>query len=244
MTSIDSDRTRRIEKEWKEALAGAIDTWLETHNLTKTKAAEMFGIPPHVLTPISLASSVSEWEHGEAYARIYLLMGLEEADPRTIPPRLCKIPSGSWTERNRAWSGRQLEVWRDRNASLLSQHGVTLKPNQPKDVIPTTQGQPSAGQILEELISAIGAEIADIVLQEVIRNQPKPSLDKADVGHLATLLTQMLQAYADGSTADRDRLMQKHGRVLTQLLPLVDLLTNPNPKEREEGLSLGRMVSR
>lgn len=160
----------------------------------------------------------SEKRGGEIYAYLYLVHDIQQADPRTIPPR--KSVGGLI---KRAWSNKRLEEFK-----------AKLEKSGKLQALPATDALGLAN-VDQKVITAFRA----LIRQEVRNFQGEEA--RQDIGSLIDKLTELLRQYASGSKAARDELKRKFGKKLISLDSILAVLILGS-KERESELSMRQEV--
>lgn len=107
-------------------------------------------------------------------------------------------------------------------------------------------------QLGREIASLLAEQVAARMIEEIrlaLRHEPQQGFKGArvsseslhDIGQIAQRLYAALQPAFSGNPEERDELMQRHGKSLVRLLPVIEVLTRPQD-DREEGIRVMQEV--
>ena len=240
--------------EWALNLSTALKQWIpEQGYRASTELADKLNIPRGLWSDIYQGYSIAENRRGERfdrrtyYASIHLWTGLQEADPRTIPDRLIRIPNGGFANRKRSFSEDEYQQWlkSPNGQELLTKRNARFTREAIMESPIPQQAEPSAtagsliGLFVDNLLNQqlkLGEQITR--LESVIAGLVQSRVSRAnDIGQLASQLTGLLEQYRRGTNDERDNLMRVHGEKLMPLDMIVHTLTRRR-REREELLVL------
>jgi len=254
---------------WAQELALNLKIWAKKRGVSPFNAiAATLEIPKPAWSRIS--AGVSIVNDTEIYARIYLHTGLQQADPRTVPPRPYLTPSGRGRQ-TRAWTEDEWQDWIKKKSVEPRSRRTESRPKKtrPVPIIPKPRqeverivvGAGIFSTALDGLVNSVVENIAtsaasrvvrevDRLLDERFSSPSKPSAknrssfqasDAKNVGQLADLLSDALEATRSGSVEDRNRLVEKYGRSLGRLWAYIEAYVNKD-EVREERLRQIREV--
>jgi hypothetical protein len=250
-TTIDKETTDRIqsykerEKSWKKDVARRLEEWRLSHGYaTKLDFAAAMDVPRHVYVGVSLEQIISS---PEMYARMHLFTGIVAVNPINVPPRLIKIPNGSYSEQRRNWTLAEWNAWHAENKGMYKLPAMpsisdvqTPIPSPAQVPLQTPVGDMSLTQKIEDLLGAFSETVALRVAQELKQeNHPfVADMSRVDIQQLITSFAHLLRSFMNGTVQDRQTLVSQHGKALSELLPLLEVLTIPDQEKREQRIRM------
>jgi hypothetical protein len=224
--------------KWAENLAVALSGWWPAHGYESgADLARELDIPNSAWNRISAGQAIVGKADPEAYAKIHVRTGLPQADPRTIPPRLKKVPTKgepSWKER--AWSEGKYIAWlanlkgREHNLSKYARARLAymhLKLIAPPDIL----------QILTEHIAQAHTPIALPTSGAETEQQVISNPDIAAAAKTARKLFRLLWDFLWSEEPQvRDQLLQHARNELADLYYALETLT-AQPGMREDAVN-------
>lgn len=240
---------KQQKPEWAVTLAEILDLWCHENGYSvKTMLADELGIPRNIWNRISTGGMIAS--DIEAYAKIYQRTGLEESDPKSIPPRRIFIPkTGSYAESLRAWSDEEWQAWLSNQSkpseprSAVGQNSSSppmvpdekvVKPERPR----MSQGSfPTVGNLIDQLITSLGHQVAQVIREDLGSGGIPPNREE-DIGRLMVKLTGKLKEMHAATREERDLFIGRYGIQIGSLHANLDPFIR-NPEDRERAIKLG-----
>lgn len=224
-------------EKWANNLAVALSGWWPSHGYESgADLARELDIPDSAWNRISAGQAIVGKADPEAYAKIHVRTGLPQADPRTIPPRLKKVPTKdepSWIER--AWSEGKYIAWlaelkgKEHNLSKYAQARLAyihMKLIAPPDIL----------QILTEQIAQ--AHTPPALPASGVETEPRVATDP-DIDAAARTARKLFRLLWDflwsKEPQARDQLLQYARNELADLYYALETLTT-QPGMREDAV--------
>lgn len=173
--------------EWAKNLSNELKRWVPSHGYKKhTELANVLEIPQrnfrYIYNGEGIVGGNKRTIDGQIYyARINLWTDLEEADPRTIPPLLIRLPNGGTNLKQRNWSGDEYSKWltspearelldmkndRLKRAVIelpLAEQQVESSTHQPSEVSETVGS--FVGSIIDGVINRAARQVSNAMLE-------------------------------------------------------------------------------
>jgi len=238
MGQTQLEQGRQQTEAWRftvmRELRGKVAQWLQDQDdptLSARDFARQHGIAEGPWRSVYEGRAILSEKHRWVYALLYS-MGIEAADPRTIPPMVRITPKKREpTFVPRAWSDEDYKAW------LREQEMRQLPTDEMEEDLYTEAHRASADTELAEAVQVLLGCLAERVVEQIrfgIEKMDLPirDLDQVSAGVLAQALELRIRRRIDEDPNAVEDLHVQHGAVFGRLLPLLDALTRSSPSER------------
>jgi len=168
--------------QWAENFAEAMKDWCDNNGYkTRTLFARQIGLSASAWGGLL---SGTHYTNPEVYAKIYLITGLKEADPTTLPPRRMYIPGKKVYEYiPRAWTTEELDAYKaayKKTPPKLSGKKVLvvrpiMKPAEEPVTTPQVSAQMPVQQVSQPVLNLNSFELYQAFMRSLVA-ELKPEL--------------------------------------------------------------------
>lgn len=247
-----------------ESLQKERQDWIELLQIAIEEYCSQEGYHPRNMLRKKLDVSKSSWEiitgakgftDINTYAVLFYETGIEQADPRTLPPRTYHMPNGGYSIKHRAMSEEEWIIWVKQYESSKTEVVENFSDSSPAPL--------SNPELISHCMEATTVAATQQPVQAVLTSSPTfqertrhefdsfferfmskvvpREMEFSDSQMVDELLWAMKGVFEDLDQAqieERSRFSARHGRTLVLLLSYFEVYSHPDEKKREQMLSM------
>lgn len=250
-----------------ESLQKQRQDWIELLQIAIEEYCSQEGYYPRNMLRKKLDISRSSWEimtggkgftDINTYAVLFYETGIEQADPRTLPPRMYHLPKGGYSTKSQAMSEEAWIVWVKQYESSKTEVVENFPDSSPAplpnselispcvEVTSVTATQQPAQAVRPRVTSSSTFQertrrefdsFFERFMSRVVPREVEFS-DSHMVDELLWAMKGVFEGLDQAQIEERARFSARHGRILVVLLSYFEVYSHPDEKKREHMLSM------